>query len=184
MGQTRAVRTPQHRRRRRAMRRALREQAPHHHREAVRRRRDGAGTTGTSITATSGTRWADGHVEPDLEYAWHEGPWITVTTRTSHGLPEARVWSHADLPPLAWRNHIRNDPCCYCGAPTSYGRDTDRNDPRRGSVEHVLRKADGGRGLDENTVGACWGCNRTRGELDVLDMLLRERLHTTREDLA
>jgi hypothetical protein len=180
MGQTRAVRTPQHRRRRRAMRRALREQAPHHHREAGRRTR----STSDGTAATGGLTDRYGHLEPDLEYAWHEGPWITVTTRTSHGLPEARVWSHADLPPLAWRNHIRNDPCCYCGEPTSYDGDTDRNDPRRGSVEHVLRKADGGRGLDENTVGACWGCNRTRGELDVLDMLLRERLHTTREDLA
>lgn len=118
-----------------------------------------------------------GHLTTDVRPAWIDGPWVYVV-EVDEGPPMAVV---APPPgrrpgPGAYRAQIRLDPCVYCGRATTARVDPTRP-PKRGTdgtVEHLTRRADE-RGLRENIVGACLRCNRSRGPLTPLEMLLRER---------
>jgi len=56
--------------------------------------------------------------------------------------------------------------CCYCERPLL--RDAKQNHPARCTLEHLRRKADGGRDNVDNLALACRECNEGRGSLDWL----------------
>jgi 5-methylcytosine-specific restriction endonuclease McrA len=127
-------------------------------------------------------------VEDDrVRVAWVDGPWVYADT-FDDGLRYAVVASGGfNLDAGLWRDVVRLDPCCYCGGPVTPHLLPDGSlsrDRRRGTVEHLIAKSEGGRGLDGNTVGACARCNHARHGLTLLDMLLRNRDGVTTEGLA
>lgn len=56
--------------------------------------------------------------------------------------------------------------CCYCRR-LMVGHHTGKN-PRRPTIEHLHRRADGGTDRRDNMALACYSCNINRGTLDWL----------------
>jgi hypothetical protein len=81
------------------------------------------------------------------------------------GMPSGRALrmdgeSHANW----WRRTLRGDPCSYCGR-------------AGGTVDHVVPKATGQRGLEDwvNLVGACPDCNAAKGAKPMVVWLAERR---------
>jgi hypothetical protein len=140
----------------------------------------------SSVPATAGRTSRPRGLPPDetdgLRPAWIDGPWVYVV-EDDRGLSWPKVASTGPRVET-WRPALRLDPCCYCGRPVLPSpavRDSvaapDPHRWRRGTVEHLTprREQRRGEGLDDNTVGACRGCNLGRGRLTLLDMLLKAR---------
>jgi 5-methylcytosine-specific restriction endonuclease McrA len=77
--------------------------------------------------------------------------------RWQRGGPELAAWVRAVL----WF-----DPCAYCG---SSGR----------TADHIVALHRGGRGDADNLTGACPRCNAEKGELGLLEFLLRRAERAT-----
>lgn len=59
-----------------------------------------------------------------------------------------------------YRDVLRRDPCVWCGRLSA-----------RGTIEHVIPVAKGGRNHAGNVVGACVECNTRRGCRTILEFL-------------
>ncbi len=62
-------------------------------------------------------------------------------------------------------SEAQNHRCCYCGCPVEpvWGL------ANSATLEHVIRRADGGPSHQGNLVVACAGCNNRRGNQDAYD---------------
>jgi 5-methylcytosine-specific restriction endonuclease McrA len=85
---------------------------------------------------------------------------------------EAAWASHQRANVPAWRlqdelrtrlAEAQNWRCCYCGIRMEENR---LGGPDRATLEHVIRKADGGCYEERNLVVACFRCNQAKGHED------------------
>jgi hypothetical protein len=59
----------------------------------------------------------------------------------------------------SWASVLLKDPCAYCGA-------------RSATFDHITARALGGDDAEQNLIGACGGCNSSKGARSLLQFLL------------
>lgn len=97
----------------------------------------------------------------DKEAAWREFDRIRTTRELSRDL-RRDIFEETN-----WR-------CCYCGVHMDDRWRVQVNQLplpilwRCATVEHILRKADGGTDERANLTAACWWCNNNRDDMDAL----------------
>lgn len=180
-----SLRADRHRRTRREARRRLRAQAATASRERTSPEASGsdgsAPPTAEAHEAIGPRRRSPPAETPRASPAWIDGPWLAALPGRDGGpsIGVAFPVPGRRSTPGSYRAALRLDPCSYCGRPVLQDRSfvsvVARHQPEdAGTVEHLTRRIDE-RGLHENIVGACRRCNKGRGDLTVLEMLLRER---------
>lgn len=78
------------------------------------------------------------------------------------GLGLEATWRAVGWNKAAALSEAQNHRCCYCGVRFAEGADH----PASMTIEHLVRRADGGRREWLNEVAACRSCNNMRHELD------------------